>query len=421
MTTELAARLQFAVAAITHGVFSATTVGLITVIAVIQTLAYRHRDAQLGALARRWAGPYVVIYAFGIVAGMILEVEFGLGWNGLIDRAGNVVGTPLTIETLSTFVVESTLLALWTFGWGVLGSRLHLAVAWGLVATATLSEFWALVANSFLQHPQGYAIHAGTIVLIDFGALFTGWTLWGALVHIAGASCLIGGTLIAAAGAVRLRRPGIATSPEVPGTGSDIAAVKLGVRVAALGGVATMITGFQSFGYLRQTQPEKAVSIVADSSVRQAVATALSRRYGPGEWLPPARLVAPTMGMILIGGLVVLVAVWTALSGRPERPLSQAPVLGFLPAAFGGSLVALVCGWLVREVGRAPWVVHGLLSTSDAVSGTGTLRITLTLGVVVLLSLGTLAATVLLVRRMLRATSARNPASQTAALRAGRS
>ena len=394
---ELAARLQFAVAAVTHGVFSATTVGLITVIAVAQTLAHRRDSADLAALAARWVLPYVVVYAFGIVAGMLLELQFGLNWSGLLDRAGNVVGAPLTIETLSTFVVESTLLALWTFGWGVLGPRLHLVAVWGLAATAMLSEFWALVANSFLQDPRGYAVRSGTIVLSDFGALFTGATLWVSLAHVAGASCVVGGTLVAAVGAGRLRRA--APRPEP----ADVAAVRIGAGVAGIGGVSTVVAGFQSLSYLQRTQPEKAASLAGDSVLRTTVAGALRQRYGAGDWLPPAWLVLPAIAMIVVGSLVVVVAVWSSVSGSEERPLHRSPVLRLLPAAFAGSLVALVCGWVVREVGRQPWVVHGLVSTADAVSGVGAVRSAATLGVVVVLSLATLTSTVVLVRRVVRA------------------
>lgn len=411
MTADLAARLQFAVAAITHGVFSAITVGLITVIAIAQTVALRRGSASMASLVSRWALPYVVVYVLGIVAGMVLELQFGLSWNGLLDRAGNVVGAPLTIETLSTFVVESTLLALWVFGRGVLPPRLHLAVAWGLVGTAMLSEFWALVANSFLQKPQGYAIRSGQLVLTDFAALFAGSTLWVALAHIAGASCLIGGTMVAASSASRLRRaaasPGSgrpeSNQPE-PGEPGDaeVAALRLGAGVGAVGGVVTIVAGFRSISYLRLIQPAKAAALLGDTSARGAIAGMLRQQYGPGDWLPPGWIVGPAMAMIVIGALVVGVTAWSALTGSPDRPLERAAVLRYLPAAFAGGLFTLVCGWLVREVGRQPWVIRGLVTTAQAAGGVGPLRAVVTLAVVTVLCFGTLAGTVVLVRRVLR-------------------
>ena len=234
----MGARIQFAAAAVTHGLFASTTIGLIVIIALAQTVGVWRGDARLLALARAWAAPYVAVYALGIVAGMLLETQFGLNWSGLIDRAGNVVGAPFTIETLSTFVAESTLLALWTFGWDVLRPKWHLAIVWGIVLTALLSVFWSLAANGFLQHPRGYRVVDGTLVLTDFAALLRAPSLWIALLHIVGASLAVGAALVAGVGAARLRRQIGRGEPSNP---VDVLAIRSGSAMIAIGAALAVV------------------------------------------------------------------------------------------------------------------------------------------------------------------------------------
>ena len=413
MTEELAARLQFATAAITHGLFAATTIGLITVIAVLQTLAYRRRDPSLLAVVRAWAAPYVVIYVCGIAAGMILELQFGLSWAGLVDRAGNVVGAPLTVEVLTTFIAESTLLALWTFGWGVIGPRLHLALVWGAAATAVLSVFWSLAANSFLQHPRGFSLVGDTVVLTDLPALLTGAPVWMALIHVVGASLMVGGALVAGVGAVGLRAqpdqipPKYAAhrdvaapaDPQVP-LMLSVLSVRWGTTIAGGGGVVAVIAGFQSLTYLRDTQPGKALILGQGSLARSAVVAELQRRYGEGSWLPPAWLLVPALLMVLIGFVVTGLAVWVVAGGEEGRPRHTSPVMRLLPWAAVVTYLAVVCGWLVREVGRQPWVVYGLLRTSEAVTPVGPTRSWTTLVVVAVACLATAVVAVVLAHRV---------------------
>ena len=393
---EWGARLQFAFSAVTHGLFASTTIGLIVVIAVAQTIGRLRGDERMTALARAWARPYVVVYVLGIAAGMLLEAQFGLNWGGLIDRAGNVVGAPLTVETFSAFVAESTLLALWTFGWDVLHPRIHLLVVWGIVVTAVLSVFWALVANGFLQHPRGYGVVDGALVITDLPALLLTADVWISLAHVVGASLAVGGLLVAGVGASRVRR-----SPD-GGAPVDLAGLRTGAVVASVGTIVAIVAGAGSFWYLSADQPGKFATASGQSAERAELARQLAARYGRGEWLPPSWLIAPAMLMMLLAVAVLAVAVW-GTGMLDEQPLERSSaVLVWLPVTVPLPFLAVVCGWVVREVGRQPWVVQGLLRTEDGVTSTSDVRAVATTAVVLTLCVILAMAAVVLVRRVLR-------------------
>lgn len=393
--TETLARLQFAVAAVTHGLFASTTIGLIVVIALAQTIGLRRGDARLLGLARAWAAPYVAVYALGIVAGMLLEVQFGLNWSGLVDRAGNVVGAPFTIETLSTFVAESTLLALWTFGWDVLRPKWHLAAVWGIVLTALLSVFWSLVANGFLQHPRGYRVIDGTLVLTNFPALLTAPSVWIALLHVVGASLAVGAAVVAGVGAVRLRQQVRRGQPSDP---VDVLAVRAGSAVVAIGAAVAVVAGGLSFWYLNDESPAKFETI--NGSGGGEVARELVARFGPGDWLPPPWIAGPAMIMMLLGLVILGIGVWGTGLLDEGRPVEKSMAMPWLPAAIVLPYLAVASGWVVREVGRQPWVVYGEVRASDATSGVSAPQIVATtVGVLVGCAVVT-AAGVLLVRML---------------------
>src|SRR4051812_8407554 len=185
------------------------TLGLVVLVAVMQTRYVTTGNPVYGRMARFWGLLYAINYAVGIATGLVMEFEIGLNWGGLSKLTGDVFGAPLALETLIAFVLESTLLGMWIFGWGRLNKRLHLALIWGVALTALLSAFWVMVANAFLQHPVGYARDAGgTLRLPDFGALLTNSALWFSLVHAVAAALTTGGMLLAGISAWRIRKAG---------------------------------------------------------------------------------------------------------------------------------------------------------------------------------------------------------------------
>lgn len=353
------ARVQFAVTAGVHFLFVAVTLGLVTLVAILETRWVRTGNPIFERMTRFWGLLYVINYALGIATGLVMEFQFGLDWSGVGQVVGDVFGAPLTMETLVAFFLESTLLGLWIFGWRRLRPALHTALIWGVAATAYLSAFWVMVANSFLQHPVGYVLETGGRArLTDFGALLTNPALWYSLGHVLAAALLTGGCLMAGVSAWHVLRR--TTEWEF-----FRRSLRLGVWTAFLAAVLTVGFGFAQFAYIQQHQPTK----LADD--KAAVQAQFVAAYGPGDYLPPA-LVKQSLGaMIGTGQLVFLFTLILLpllfrdllLRKRWLRPLLWLTV-GLIPVP----LILSVLGWVVREVGRQPWAVYGVLKTSAAAS-----------------------------------------------------
>ncbi|MFU8870713.1 cytochrome ubiquinol oxidase subunit I [Micromonospora sp. SL4-19] len=391
MDSLLLARLQFATTTSIHFLFVVVTLGLVTLLVGLQTAGFVTGKPVYERLTRFWGQLYVINYVLGIATGIVMEFQFGLNWSGLSRYVGNVFGAPLAMETLVAFFLESTFLGMWIFGWHRLRRGVHLALLWGVAVTAYASAFWVMVANAWLQHPVGYELRDGVAHLTDFGALLTNPTLGFALGHVVSASLVTGGMLMAAVSAWHLIR-------RTPDFALFRKSLRLGLLTFAVAVVFLIGFGFAQFGPVGALQPTK----FGGGPDQDALIAEWTARFGPGDYTPPALSNVGLGFMILIGmtlffGILLVPLLWRDWLIRLRFPLWL--ILLALPLPF----VAVILGWIAREVGRQPWVAYGLLPTGQAVSPVGTgLMLTSLIGFTLLL--GTLAVTnwVLLARHAAR-------------------
>ncbi|HUQ57918.1 cytochrome ubiquinol oxidase subunit I [Lentzea sp.] len=340
------ARLQFAATTSFHFLFVLLTLGLVTLLVVMQT-----RFTITGApvherMTRFWGRIYVINYALGIVTGIVMEFQFGLNWSGLATYAGDVFGAPLALETLVAFFLESTFLGLWIFGWDRLNRWLHLALLYLTALTAFASAFWIMAANGFLQNPVGYRVDGDVLRLDDFGALLTNPAFTSALAHVVFASITAGGVFLTGVSAYHF----IKRTPEADFFRRSL---RMGVVTTALATPLLIGFGFAQFPVLTRYQPHKTEA---------------------APWIG-----APLGFMILIGMALTVIS-WLTLPLlvkdaviRMRFPL-YLMVIG-IPLPF----TAAIFGWMFREIGRQPWLIYGLLRTEDAVSHVDASRILLSL------------------------------------------
>ncbi|WP_433351546.1 cytochrome ubiquinol oxidase subunit I [Microtetraspora malaysiensis] len=329
------ARAQFAVTGVLHFLFVVLTLGLAPLVAIIQTRHVISGKPVLERMARFWGQIYVINYALGVFTGLVMEFQFGLSWSGLSRYAGDVFGAPLAVETMGAFFLESTFLGLWIFGWGRLPRWLHLACIWLVTLTAYASAFWVLVANSFLQNPAGAEVRGDHLVLTDFGALLTNPTLVFALPHVLGAGLFTGSSVIIGASAYQLFR-------RTREWEFFVRSLRLGVVGALIGALVTVGFGFAQFGLVGRVQPDK---------------------------FQGAAVGVPLGFMILIGQLAVfgVLFVLTPLLFR-DRLARWRWIHPLLMLMTPMPFIAAILGWLVREIGRQPWIVYGRLTVKDAMS-----------------------------------------------------
>jgi cytochrome d ubiquinol oxidase subunit I len=432
------ARAQFATTSLYHFLFVPLTLGLGPLVAVMQTLWLRTRDERWLRLTHFFGTLFLINFAIGVATGLVQEFQFGMNWSVYSKFVGNVFGAPLAIEGLAAFFLESTFLGLWIFGWDRLSPRLHLATLWIAVLGTWLSAYFILVANSFMQDPVGYKLVNGEAQLTSVWKLLSSdWALW-AFGHTmlagltAGAAVVFGACCwhFARGRNAELFRPAakLALIVLVPvacvnlwfGSHFGILVTRLQpMKISAAEALWTTAepASFSLFqvGGFSSSSPTPSFSIeipgllsfLSTGSFHGTVVgldelnSQYQAMYGPGNYEPPVETVYWSMrGMAYLGSIVALVAIVGALLAwrrRLERTTWfcwVAVVTAFLP--FGASAF----GWVLTEVGRQPWIVQGLLKTSQANSpAVSATWIGLSLGIFVALYALLLALDVWLMRR----------------------
>ncbi|MDN3354611.1 cytochrome ubiquinol oxidase subunit I [Actinomadura sp. DC4] len=328
MSTLSLARLLFAVTAGTHFLFVALTLGLATLVAITQTRAVAKDSDVLRGMVRFWGQLYVINYAVGIVTGLLMEFQFGLNWPGLTDRARDVFGAPLAMETLVAFFVESTFLGLWIFGWDRLNRHAHLALIWIVTLTGYVSAYFILVANGFLTNPVGYVQAGGELRIDSATKLFTNPAALLPLGHIVSGALLVGGFFMAGISAWHMRR-----------TGPDEffrRSLRTGLVAVVVAILPSILFGVPQFDYTHD---------------RLTAAGEVGAYLMMFAWL--------AMFLISLVALLKLLIPRWMVRGR----LFQA----VLVRVIGVPYVAMLGGWFYRENSRQPWLIYGVLRTEDAV------------------------------------------------------
>lgn len=196
-------RAQFALTAMYHWLFVPLTLGLAMIMGVMETLYYRTGKLFWKNTARFWMKLFGINFAVGVATGLILEFEFGTNWSNYSWFVGDIFGAPLAIEGILAFFMEATFIAVMFFGWDKVSRRFHLASTWLVGIGATISAWWILVANAWMQYPVGMEFNPDTVrnEMVDFLAVafspvavskfihtvLSGWVLGAAFV--VGISC----------------------------------------------------------------------------------------------------------------------------------------------------------------------------------------------------------------------------------------
>ena len=420
MTALELARWQFAVTTIFHFVVVPLSIGLAFLTAVMQTRWHRTRDERWLQLTRLFGKLMLISFAVGVVTGIVQEFQFGMNWSAYSRYVGDIFGAPLALEGLAAFFVESTFLGLWMFGWGRLAPRLHLACIWLVSAGTMASAYFILAANSWMQHPVGYRLDSATgrAELTDIFAVLFNTTTFYAFGHTVIGALLTGAMVVLAVAAYHLlrRRDVELFRP----------AARLALVVAAVTSVAGAALGHFQGMLATEQQPMKMAAAAAHYHTEDGAGLSLfavgdwrrnpgppfvnvlapklesflatgdfhgrvegiydlprryEREYGPGDYVPIVGLTYWSFRtMVGAGTLCILLAVLGLWLSRRGRPLDRSRL--FLRVAIAASVLPFVAhsaGWIMREVGRQPWVVEGLLSTRDGVSpNVGVDRVVLT-------------------------------------------
>jgi cytochrome d ubiquinol oxidase subunit I len=416
--TLLLARWEFAIVTVFHFFFVPVTIGLGFLVAGMQTLAYRRKEAAWEQLTAFFGRLFLINLAVGVVTGIVLEFQFGMNWSAYSIFVGNIFGAPLAIEGLLAFFLESTFIGLWIFGRGRLSPLLHLATIWLVSLGTVLSAFFILAANAWMQHPVGYRVQDGQAVLTDFWAVLGNSTLWESFAHTILGAFTTGGLLVLGISIWRAYRE---TSNEQHRS-AFLRAAGLAAAFTLVAVILTSVAGDAQARLMDSQQPMKMasaeaiyqtkdgasfslltigdlsgkpvfqirvphlLSMIADlswngqvSGINQ-VQQAESAKYGKGSYVPVIWLTYWSFrAMVGAGMLMILLSGWGVVLARRKQLLESR---WFRHAALAGMALPFIAnstGWIFTEAGRQPWIVYGLLKTATSVSSVSTADVATTL------------------------------------------
>ncbi|MDR3557036.1 MAG: cytochrome ubiquinol oxidase subunit I [Syntrophobacteraceae bacterium] len=410
MDVLMLSRLQFAAATFFHFLFVPLTLGLSVLLAIMETAYVRTGNEEYRRMARFWGKIFLINFAIGIVTGITLEFQFGTNWSRYSEYVGDIFGSLLAIEATVAFFLESTFVAVWALGWNRLSAKAHAITIWLVAIASNVSAIWILIANAWMQNPVGYVIRNGRAELYSFPAVITQPLAWNMIAHTISAAYILAAFFVMGVSAWHLLKK------------SNISFFKSSFRIAVtfalLFSLVEMVQGDIHAGEIAKYQPAKLAALEALWNTTKSAPEYLLALPDPAKERNSIEIGA-------IPGLLSFLAYRhfdAEVKGlkafpRSERPPVTLPFFSFrIMVALGGFFLlttiigfirrnsiearpgllklflfaiplpylACECGWILAEVGRQPWVVYGIMKTSQAVSPISAAQVGISLAAFVL-------------------------------------
>jgi cytochrome d ubiquinol oxidase subunit I len=405
MDVVMLSRLQFAMATMFHFLFVPLTLGLSVLIAIMETAYVRTGDEDYRRMARFWGKLFLINFITGIVTGITLEFQFGTNWSRYSQYVGDVFGSLLAIEATVAFFLESTFIAVWAFGWKKLSPKAHAVVIWLVAGASTMSALWILIANAWMQHPVGYVIRNGRAELVNFLEVVTQSFAIHQIVHTLSAAYIVGGFFVMGISAYHILRR--------QNTQLFQKSFRIALVFAFIFSVVEVVQGHMHGAEVAEKQPTKLAAMESHWETRQGAsmclvvipdesnekntlefcripnalsmlayhspsATVTGLKDFPHDERPPVLLTF--LSFRLMVGLGFLFPALMIIGVLRRNKLEETPLyLRVMLYAIPLPYIASLAGWTLAEVGRQPWIVYGLMKTSDAVSPIAASQVAVTL------------------------------------------
>ncbi len=392
------ARIQFAFTVSFHFIFPAFSIGLASYLMVLEALWLRTGRRVFLDLFRFWIKIFAVVFAMGVVSGIVMSYQFGTNWSVFSDKTGPVIGPLMAYEVLTAFFLEAGFLGVMLFGMEKVGKGLHFA-ATCLVALGTfISAFWIISANSWMHTPTGFVVGANGQFLPgeSWAAIIFNPSFPYRLVHTVLAAYLTTSLVVGAVGAWHLLRDRSNEGARVMfSMAMWMAALVTPIQIVAgdqhglntlehqPAKIMAMEGHFDShphgaplilFGLPNQQEKrvDYAVEVPKLGSVilkHDAHAPLAGLDTVPDDKEPPVAVLFWSFRVMVGLGVLMLALGMFSLLARARRKLYDWPLLHRFALAMGPSgFVAVIAGWITTEVGRQPYTVYGYLLTRDSAS-----------------------------------------------------
>ncbi len=411
MDVLMLSRLQFAAATLFHFLFVPLTLGLSILIAYMETRYVRTGDETYLSMTKFWGKLFLINFALGIVTGITLEFQFGTNWSRYSAYVGDIFGSLLAIEATAAFFLESTLIGVWVFGWHKISKKAHATVMWLVAFAGNLSAVWIIVANGWMQQPVGYAIRNGRAELTDFFAVVFNKFAILQFFHVIAAAYIITAFFVMGISAYHLLKK--------QHVDFFIRSFKAGLVFGLVSAIFIVLEGDMHAVHVTRVQPAKLAAMEAhwETTTRAPIhlfaipdekneknkiefisipgilsflgyhdfnARVKGLKDFPREERPPVLLsLLSFRAMVALGTLFPLLMIygWYKRNRLVQSPLYLKIMVFSIPLPY----IATELGWVLAEVGRQPWIVYGLMKTSDAVSPVAASQVGTTLAAFVLI------------------------------------
>ena len=394
-TALLLSRIQFGFTISFHIIFPAFTIGLAAWLTVLEALHLRTGRSVYRVLFEFWLKIFAVAFGMGVVSGIVMAFQFGTNWSVLSKMSGPIQGPILSFETFWAFTLEAGFFGVLIFGRDRVRPWFYLFSTAMVALGTTLSAFWIMVNNSWMQVPVGYVLQNGSFVPDDWTRIIFNSVVWSRFPHMVFAAYLTGAFCVAATGAWYLLRRKYQVEAMVM--------LRMGLFLAAVLVPIQLVFGHFVGDYVHDFQPAKFAAIEGRWHDEQPAAEVLiglpdpatetnkyeikipvlgsiiasmsltSREVGladfPPQDRPPVLIPFATFRIMVGCGLIMLALAWLGSYLSVKRRLEQSRfLLWSIFLSFPLPFIAILTGWYTAEVGRQPWVVYGLLRTADAVT-----------------------------------------------------
>ncbi len=395
-------RLQFAFTIMFHYLFPPLTIGLGGLLVMLEAMFLKTRDPQYEMAAKFWTKVFAVNFAMGVSTGIVMEFQFGTNWSGYSRYVGDVFGSALAAEGIFAFFLESGFLAVLVFGWDKVSAKMHFFASCMVALGAVFSAVWIIVANSWQQTPAGFHIvgvgAAARAEITDFWAMVFNPSSVHRLLH-----SLIGSYILAAFFVMSISAYYILKNRHLDFAKKSFAnALLLGLVMS----LAALIQGDIQARQLATTQPAKLAAMEAhfetgtgpsglyvfglpDEEKREVhfglkIPALLSfmvhgdsskpvnglDKIPRGDWPPVAVTFQTFHLMVGLGFLFIALTMLGAWLWWRGTLFSKRWLMYVFVFVIPLPYIANQAGWAAAEVGRQPWLVYGLLRTSDGISKT---------------------------------------------------
>jgi cytochrome d ubiquinol oxidase subunit I len=415
-------RIQFGFTIAFHIVFPAFTIGLASYLGFLEYKWLRTKIDDYRRLYMFWVKIFAVSFGMGVVSGIVMSYQVGTNWSVFADRTGNVLGPLFSYEVVTAFFLEASFLGIMLFGWNKVGPKLHFVATVAVAVGTLISAFWILSANSWMHTPAGFALEDGTFYAENWWEIVFNPSFPYRFAHMVGAAYLTTAFMVAGAGALYLLQGRGTTEGQANRNAPMyrrlyssamwfilIAApvqIALGdlhglntlehqpVKVAAMEGhweeeiqgaplILFAIPDAEAETNRYEIAIPKASSFILKHDWD---ATLRGLKAWPEEERPPMEIVFFSFRIMVAIGFLMLFVALAGLALRWRGKLLTTRWLHWASVVMAPSgFVAVLAGWVTTEVGRQPYVVYGLMRTSDAVAPvtTGTVASSLIAFVVV--------------------------------------